>query len=114
MVKQNKKIRLTAGQVDAIYDYQKKCSWFVEENNRKWRCEEELIYGFRGSQIFCKQHYYQVKKLVTMHGGSTKNFKLGRPKSKNNIPVCSKQSCYTIGYRVKNGDWLCQRHYIRE
>ena len=59
--------------------------------------------------------YAKSKLKAEKRGKSIKNFKIGYtpPKSKNKIPTCSKDGCYTISFEEKNNVPYCKFHFQR-
>lgn len=110
MVKYSGKVSLRSGQTTGrVYD-RFTCNWGYKSS-----CISKSIYGTRGKAIFCKKHFYESKLKAEKRGKSIKNFKIGYtpPKSKNKIPTCSKDGCYTISFEEKNNVPYCKFHFQR-
>lgn len=110
MVKYSGKVSLRSGQsTGRVYDR------FLCRGGYKSSCKSKSIYGTRGKTIYCKKHFYEAKLRAEEGGKSVKNFKKGfkPPKSKNQIPTCSKEACYSISYGEKENISYCKHHYER-
>ena len=110
MVKYSGKVSLRSGQTSGrVYDR------FTCKGGYKSSCKSRSIYGTRGKTIFCKKHFYESKLKAEKRGKSIKNFKIGYtpPKSKNQIPTCSKDGCYTVSFEEKNNVPYCKFHFQR-
>lgn len=110
MVKYSGKVSLRTGQTSGrVYDR------FTCKGGYKSSCKSKSIYGTKGKTILCKKHFYKSKLRAEKLGKSTKNFKKGytSPKSKNQIPTCSKDGCYTISFEDKNNLPYCKFHFQR-
>ena len=114
MVKYSGKVRSSFSDNNVLYNTKRTCSYLLISNKKIDRCQDDSIYGYRGQKIFCKTHFFKEKRLALKHGESIESFMIGKPKSKNNIPTCSKKSCYTIGFKKIKNELFCQNHYLRE
>jgi hypothetical protein len=113
MVKYSRKVRASLSKHNILYNTKRVCNYLSITNEIK-TCHNENIFGYRGKKIYCETHFLKEKKLALKHGESVESFIIGKPKSQNNIPTCTKKSCYTIGFKKINKKWFCQKHYIRE
>ena len=110
MVKYSGKVSLRTGNTSSrVYDR------FTCKGGHKSSCKSKSIYGTRGKTIFCRKHFYEIKKIAEKNGKNTKKFKVGfTPEpSKGKLITCSIDSCYSVGYDKKNNLTLCKFHFER-
>lgn len=110
MVKYSGKVSLRSGQgTGRVYDR------FTCKGGSNSSCKSKSIYGTKGKTIYCKKHFYLAISKAEKRGKSTKNFKVGykQAKSKNQIPTCSKKSCYSKSYKEVDSLHYCEFHYFR-
>ena len=111
MVKYSGKISLRAGSQKTINKYDR----FTCKGGFKQSCKSRNIYGTKGITIYCKKHFYEAKKKTVTKGGITSNYKIGYtpPPSKNQIPTCSRDACFTRGFDKRQNKMMCKFHYDR-
>jgi len=110
MVKYSGKVSLRLGNIGRNKGYSARlCKGKDIVNNKNIFCTSKIIFGKGPQGILSKKHFNRYKATSKNKNQYKEgNFKV---KSKNSIPTCSKDACYTIAKNNLNGHNFCDKHY---